>query len=265
MTRVVAIVLVRNEDIFIDQALRNVLPACDEMLIADNLSTDHTPAILEAIRRDFPDKVTVRRVTDPSESHAMIAPLTGTDTWIFGVDGDEIYDGERLKGFFDQLRGGLYRDRWMILGNVLNVAEMGDDHKMATGYLAPPCRSMTKLYNFAAIDEWGDRCPERLHGGNVKFRPGYDSMKRVFLHDEVSWADAVFRCLHLCFLRRSSQDKADPGVRKNIMDNQVRNWRKLFKQVRDWYQKKSSACWKNEVYRRGEPVTLPVGEFFDRA
>jgi len=265
MTRVVAIVLVRNEDIFIDQALRNVLPACDEVLIADNLSTDNTPAIIEAIRRDFPDKITVRRVNDPAESHAMVTPFVGTDTWIFGVDGDEIYDGERLRGFFDQLRSGLYRERWMILGNVLNVAEMGADHQIATGYLAPPCRSMTKLYNFAAIDAWGDRCPERLHGGNVKFRQGYDSMKRVFLHDEVSWADAAFRCLHLCFLRRSSQDKADPGVRKNIMDSQDRSWRKLVKQVRNWFQKKTAACWKDEVYRRGEPVTLPVSEFFKRA
>jgi len=264
MTRVVAIVLVRNEDIFIDQALRNVLPACDEMLIADNMSTDNTPAILEAIRRDFPDKVTVRRVKSPSESQDMIRPFTGTDTWVFGVDGDEVYDGERLKGFFDQLRGGLYRDRWMILGNVLNVAEMDDAHQSATGYLSPPCRSMTKLYNFAAIEDWGSRCVERLHGGDVKFRPGYDSMKRVFLHDEVSWKDAAFRCLHLCFLRRSSLDEASPTVRKNIMDSQVRSWGKLTKTIRHWFQKKSAACWKNEVYRRGDPVTLPVSEFFGR-
>lgn len=264
MARVVAIVLVRNEDIFIEQALRNVLPACDALLIADHLSTDQTPAIVESIRRDFPDKVTVRRVAHPRESHEMIRPFAGTDTWIFGVDGDEIYDGERLKVFFDRLRGGLHRERWMILGNVLNVSEMGADHGKATGYLAPPCRSMTKLYNFAAIDDWANCSDERLHGGDVKFRSGYDSMKRLFLHDEVTWAEAPFRCLHLCFLRRSSQDQSDPGVRKNIMDSQRGNWRKTLSRVRNWFQNKSDACWKNEVYRRGEPVTLPVGEFFGR-
>jgi glycosyltransferase involved in cell wall biosynthesis len=263
--KIIGIILVRNEDIFLEQAVRNVLSACDRLLIADHKSSDGTPAIIESLRREYPEKIEARRIAEPGESHAMLQPYVGTESWIFGVDGDEIYDPVRLRSFFDRLREGQFRDRWMILGNVLNVAELSPDRATATGYLTPPCRSMTKLYNFSAIEAWNGSCPERLHGGEIRFRPGYDSMKRLFLHDEVSWSDAPFRCLHLCFLRRSTRDGDQPGVRKNIMDSRVRSWRKLLDGIKSWLRKRATNCWKDEVYKRGEAATLPVSEFFDRA
>ena len=65
----------------------------------------------------------------------------------------------------------------MILGNVLNCITFNPAIGQAGGYLAPPCRSMTKLYNFNAIESWAGPCPERLHGGDgirVGYEGGFD-------------------------------------------------------------------------------------------
>src|SRR5207302_4606979 len=94
---------------------------------------------------------------------------------------------------------------------------------MAEGHLAPPCRSMTKLYNFKAITDWPG-CTQRLHGGEPQFRKGYDSLQRRNLHCEYGWEESFFRCLHLCFLRRSTID-SNTLVRPNVTESY--RWRML--------------------------------------
>ena len=42
VTQIVGISLVRNEDIFISQAITNVAEFCDKIIVLDNLSTDNT-------------------------------------------------------------------------------------------------------------------------------------------------------------------------------------------------------------------------------
>jgi bifunctional non-homologous end joining protein LigD len=59
--RVVGIALVRDEDLFVEQALRNVLGFCDELILADNGSRDGTLAILERLEAEQPELVTSRQ------------------------------------------------------------------------------------------------------------------------------------------------------------------------------------------------------------
>ena len=44
---------------------------------------------------------------------------------------------------------------------------------------------MTKLYNFNAIESWDGYTPERLHGGNVRFRAGFARGDHRMLQEEV--------------------------------------------------------------------------------
>ena len=46
--QIVGVMLVHNEDEFVEQALRNAAPFCDRFHVADNMSTDGT---WDAIRR----------------------------------------------------------------------------------------------------------------------------------------------------------------------------------------------------------------------
>ena len=155
-------------------------------------------------------------VQHPSESHALIRPFAGSSTWVFGVDGDEIYEPDRLARLRQKIFSGDFDKYWMLLGNVLHATKLATDRRRASGHFAPPCRSMTKLYNFGAIESWGGYTPERLHGGDVRFRNGFTDGDRRMLHEEVTWDEADFRCLHLCFLKRSTLDNENTS-RPNII------------------------------------------------
>lgn len=247
--------LLRDEDGFVERALRNVVDFCDEIIVCDHGSRDATPEILNRLAEEFGGKLSVHSLLKSGESHDLIQGYAGTATWIFGIDGDEIYDPEGLTRFRTRLQTGEFDKWWAVFGNVLNVTELGDEN--ASGHLAPPCRSMTKLYNFAAIHAWDGPCVERLHGGTIRFRDGFHEGLRCSLHEQTTWDDADFRCLHHCFLKRSSADHAGATPRRNIMDRHA--W-SLAKCVA-WLTGKD-AGWKREKYARGPVVTKPTAVFF---
>ena len=171
--QIVGIVLVRNEEKYLQRIIGNILDFCDRILIADNLSTDSTADIASSIAGRLNNKVEYHSISHPGQSHSLIQGFAGSNTWIFAVDGDELYDPEGLARLRQRIFSGAFNDWWVVFGNVLNCIELNMELRYARGYLAPPCRSMTKLYNFNAIESWNGPCPERLHGGKVVFKKGF--------------------------------------------------------------------------------------------
>ncbi len=259
--RITGIVLARNEERYIETAVRNAARFCDRMLLCDHRSGDGTAEILRGLAMEHP-AAEFHSIVHPRESHDLLRPLCGADTWVFAVDGDEIYDPQGLARLRARIGSGEFDASWMIFGNVLNVTDLARDHSTAAGHLSPPCRSMTKLYNFAAIESWDGNCPERLHGGNPVFRPGFAATDRRYLHEEVSWDEADFRCLHLCFLPRSATDERH--VRRNIMETYGSGRREsLMLGLRNFFRGGCASKWKNERYRRGPGVTVDAAPFFN--
>tara|TARA_B110000305_G_C19276329_1_gene557035 strand:- start:30 stop:806 length:777 start_codon:yes stop_codon:yes gene_type:complete len=256
---------VKNEDIYLSRAINNIIEFSDDIIIADNNSSDQTGSIakhLSAINA----KVQYHCIDDPSVSHDLILPYVGTDTWIFAVDGDEIYDPFGLVKLREEIRNGNYKDYLMVYGNVLHCTELDLINKNAMGYLARPSRSMTKLYNFSQIKEWSSDCSERLHGGEaVYFNP--DIVNKRFRFDyDYTWENSSFRCLHAVFLQRSSLDKKKHVGRLNIHDKlMMGRKRKLYNYVLKILGMNTVSSTKNEYYRRGDLVTKNVGTFFNDA
>ena len=251
--RIVGISLVRNEDRFVDRALRNVLDFCDELHVVDHASTDGTPAILDRLARDAPH-VSVVRTDDPRTSHDLIAPYAGRPVWVFGVDGDELYEPERLDRLRARLIAGEFDRWWTVFGHVLHCTALDVDAGIARGHLAPPARSMTKLYNFAAIDEWAGAVPQRLHGGTPRFREGYSADRRLAVFHEIDWEATPFRCLHLCFVPRSSLDRAGRS-RRNVSESQRAGV------LASAYSALRGSRWKQRKYRTGPIVEQRVDGF----
>jgi glycosyltransferase involved in cell wall biosynthesis len=251
--KIVGIMLVRDEDRFVEWAIRSAIDFCDEFFVCDHESRDETPVILGRLAREYGPKLIVRRCRRSGESHQMIRKYAGTHTWVFGVDGDEIYDRAALARLRPRLEAGEFDRQWALFGNVLNVKRL--DEKTADGHLAPPCRSMTKLYNFAAIEDWGGKIVERLHGGRISFKPGFHEQLRLNLHDQSSWEESDFRCLHLCFLDRSSRESSSGMPRRNIMDRRAWNLAKVFARLR------GEPDWKEQKYARGPLVTKSIETF----
>jgi hypothetical protein len=269
--QVVAISLVRNEDRFVRRALFNVSGFCDRILVADHMSTDRTSSILGDLAREF-DHLQVHRVRHSAESHALIEKFAGTDTWVICVDGDELYDPDGLARFRRDLESGVYRDVFRIRPAGLHCEELDESQSLASGYLSPPSRPLVGLFNFAAIDSWTGVRSERLHGGDISFRNGFDLDNWRHLGSELGWDRSPFRDLHVCFLRRSSTEtEAVPRAgRPNLAETglfrhgMVGRLERLARSTLRGARRPTAGAsdWKEEKYRRGRRVTVDASPFF---
>jgi len=266
-TAIVGIALVRNEDIFLERALRNTIDFCDLLIVADHQSTDGTGRILARLAAEFAGRMQVVRIDHPRESHLLINGYAGSPTWVFAVDGDELYDPAGLARMRTDLLSGKYDESWLIFGNVLNCTAIDETAHTATGYLAPPCRSMTKLFNFNLIESWDGEASHVCANGTIKFKPGFDASRRLHLHEQVAWEEAYFRCLHTCFMRRSSLDENAAPARPNVSETYLRGGlagfvRKVWNRLRG---RAPVSDWKLEKYARGELVTVDATPFLSRS
>jgi glycosyltransferase involved in cell wall biosynthesis len=271
--RLVGIMLVHNEDVFVEQAIRNVAGACDRIHVVDHLSSDDTWPILRRLAREL-DHLDVRRAGHARVSHEVLQPYMGSRAWALRVDGDELYDPGGLLRIRSDLEAGRFDPFFRVQASVLHCVALDRSSMTAKGYLSPPSRPITALFNLGAVDSWTGPV-ERLEGGDPRFRPGYDLMTIEALQDRLSWEENPLRYVHTCFLRRSSVEPEDGAPRlsltetglhrRGLLGSLVRLVRspRLNEQVREIHARGSS--WKLEKYRRGELVEKDVTPFFSAA
>jgi glycosyltransferase involved in cell wall biosynthesis len=263
MTQIVGSVLVRNEDVFVEQSIRNVARFCDRIHAVDHVSTDRTWEILRSLAAEL-DHLDVRRSRSSATAHRLLAQYAGTATWVLGVDGDELYDPGGLLRFRSELLAGEHEDVFRIKAHVLNCDELDRHAGTASGWLAPPSRPITKLFNFDAVESWTES-PDPLQAGNAVFKPGQHWESRKDLADRTTWESDPLRCLHVCFLPRTSRDAG--RVRPNLDESgeydrgPVGTLKRLLRPRR---RDPAVGKWKREWYARGERLTLDAGPFLGR-
>jgi len=268
--RVVGSVLVRNEDVHIERAIRNVAGACDRVHVLDHVSNDRTPEILETLSSEL-DHVVVRRSADAGDSHRDLEPYVGTPTWVLVVDGDCLFDPAALVRLRGALLDGAHRDAFRVRAHVLHCDRLDAEAGAASGFMAPPSRWIVQLFNFGALESWTG-CPERVHGGTPVFRAGYDWQRVDDLTETTTWDDDPLRLLHVCFLRRSSLDgnewahgranlNEEGTYRRDLAGRLRRIVRRpsLDPRVRD--ARREGRNWKQDKYRRGPRVEVDASPF----
>jgi hypothetical protein len=253
-------VLVRNESRFVEQAIRNVAGACDRIHVVDHLSDDGTRELLERLAREL-DHLDLRRSARTATSHDQLEPYAGSRTWVLGVDGDELFDPGGVVRLREELLAGAHADVFRVKAHVLNCDELDVDGGRAAGYMAPPSRPVTKLFNFAAVTSWRGGS-ERLHDGRPVFREGYHWESIRYLYDTLDWDADPLRCLHVCFVPRS-HGEAPGEVRANV--NESRQFDRtpvgrLKRRLRDG-RPGLDPGWKREWYTRGERVAVDATPF----
>lgn len=268
--KIVGSVLVRNEDVFIERAIRNVATFCDRIHAVDHTSTDGTWDILRALAAEL-DHLDVHRSRNSIDAHRLLEPYAGSETWVIGVDGDELYDPDGLSRLRADLLEGAHADVFRLKGHVLNCDVLDEHEHRASGWLAPPSRPITKLFNFGAVESWTDN-PEPLQAGRAVFHDGYHWESRRDLAESTTWETDPLRCLHVCFLQRSSSDGTEAAEgRKSLAESRefdrglVASIRRLVRRPRPPVNiaelEARGTNWKREWYARGERVTVDAKPF----
>ncbi len=261
----------RNEDLFVERAIRNVAAFCDRIYAFDHMSDDRTQEILDGLAREY-DHLEVRRSRRARDSHRPLEEHAGTPTWALGVDGDELFDPDGLARLRDLLAAGEHADVFRLKGHVLNCEELDADRATASGYMAPPSRPVTKLFNLGAVDTWTG-CSQRLHDGEPAFRPGYHWESMRYLSESTGWEDDPLRCLHVCFLRRSSREADGSTGRKNLNESRIydrsavgvlkRTLRTPSPPPKVAELHRAGTNWKRAWYARGDRLTVDATPFLE--
>jgi len=224
--KIVGIVLVQNEDIFIKQVLTNIVDFCDEIKVLDNNSIDKTLRIVEECSKKF-KKIKFYHSPDIKKSHEFVEKYVGTNTWIFGVDGDELYDPVGLSVLKKDIKNGKYKDTWRIRGIFFHAIKLNEENKTAEGYLGPPSKDPNKLWNFKMLKSWKSdgvqalfHCQTRRFWekklkvicffekkGNFSSNKYLNKLEGKYFFQGLTWENCFFRCLHMRMLRRSSIEK----------------------------------------------------------
>ena len=261
--RIVGITLVRDEDLFVEQAVGNVLDFCDEVIVLEHRSIDRTPEILDRLAADRP-AVRVHRIADPRESHNFVAGYAGEAVWVAGFDGDQLFDPIGLAALRPRLLDGEFDPFWSVVGCGFNCLEVDAAAGTARGYHAPPSRATPKLFNFAAIDAWDGPTPERLHGGTIRFRPGFGADSRSDDLQKLPWEETPLRWLHLCFVRRSS--KRPETTRLNPAETVGRHEpRERLRRAASRLLGRPTTQGKVEAYSRGRVASVDARPFLSPA
>ena len=239
MNKIVGISLIKDEDIFIETILNNVIDFCDEIIVVDNGSTDATFEIVSELSVKHP-KISLHRGSLADSSKAIYKYIN-SNTWILGVDGDEIFSPNALDNLKPSIVNGKYDNFYGVRGHSFNATDIDWKKNLATGFTAPPSRPQVKLHNFKIIKSWkGGLNTERLHGSGCERLPNEGMYE--FYKDGYSWKEDPLRCLHACFCQRSS---LDPENKRQFIDHPCAG----------------GARWKQIKYAKGHLTTINIKEF----
>jgi glycosyltransferase involved in cell wall biosynthesis len=203
--RIVGIVMVKNEELTIAEVLTRIADFCDYIRFIDTGSTDDTEECARAAldHANVPYDVFYEEYL--THTHQYVEPYVGTDTWVFGVDGDELYHPSDLAAMRKRLKTGHAGYAYQLKGMYLHVDRTWiaeDGRELAQGWLGPPSHNPTKLYNFANIESWSCDWQRTLfHAKTRRVRKG-----TTVIHALTPWHNAELRCVHLRWLPRTQSE-----------------------------------------------------------
>ncbi len=225
---IIGICFIKNEDMYIERVLKNVANFCDHVRVIDNGSTDDTVERVKKCVKEH-SNISLEFFWNIAKSHKIVEQYAGLNKWVFGVDGDEIYDPVGLSLLRPKILAGKYQKCWMLRGYFYHVIKLNMDSKHAVGYLAPPSKDPNKLYNFSLLKSWKSdkvqplfHCPTRVFK-DAKYNSGIKP-KKMKLYKKTKWETCPLRCVHVRMIERSSLDNYKTFINSRInLSNTISN------------------------------------------
>ncbi len=260
--KIIGLCPVYNEDIYIKYVIVNIAEFCDEIIVLDNESTDETAKILKCLASRF-KHIEIKRVTDITRFLDYVQSYIGTNTWMICADGDEIYDPIGLKKIRTNILNGKFQKYYELRGFFFHAYKLDISSRIAKGYMAPPAKEPSKLYNLSMIDEWKPDGTAHLHA-RIKFNNSRYNIKSsaYVLNEKNKWDNCNYRCLHVRFLKRSSTEpdfiKGYENVNSRFLGIRLNPSDKMNK----YYKGKKVIYDYRLKYRVGKRVKIDVSRFF---
>ena len=127
----------------------------------------------------------------------------------------------------------------MLKGYFYHLVELDLENKKGVGYLAPPAKDPTKLFNVSLLKSWiNDKQQPLLHCQTHKFKNSkYSSEhkpKKKRMNLKYNWKNCPLRCIHTRMLKRSSKEDYDTFINarlnlSNVISNKQHNFRKKYR------------------------------------
>ena len=211
LVRLVGVALVRNEDVFVERAIRNAADACDRIHAFDHVSTDGTWPILKTLSKEL-DHLEVRRCANAAESHRQLEQYAATPSWVLRIDGDHLFDPNGLvvlarpsSPVSTETSSGSARTP-STATSWTRRRDWPGVHGAAL--CAPACSVQPRGgHVLAGRDRGAPRRRSAISGGYA-----WDCMRD--LTESTDWQSDLLRLLHVCFLRRplSTRTPSPPGA-----------------------------------------------------
>lgn len=201
MAAIIGLMMVKNEDIYLKRAIRCIKDFCDEIIVIDTGSTDGT---IDIAKREG---VSLHIEHDLTKTHQFVERHAGDNVWIFGVDGDEIYDPAGLERLKPNIKKNYYNYAYQLQGHYIHALDIAGNE--VTGHMGPPSHTPGKLYNMRNIHSWPS------DGKHILFlsRPMDYSWKKMRPAPD-TWELTPMRCVHTRFLRRSTKECSETVGRR---------------------------------------------------
>jgi len=201
---IIGIRVVKNEDIFIEQVILNVLDFVTKIIVLDNGSEDNTVDIVKNLCRLYKN-ISLANIPDCLDTLSYIQEYVGTNSWLFLVDGDEIFDPSGLNKLRKKLKSGKYKKYWKLQGYYFHCCYLDQKRKQAKGFFGPPSKVGSKLTNLSLVKEWRPDGKTVLTHPSPVFKEKKQPLAKKIQLESV-WETCMFRCLHTRFIKRSTLD-----------------------------------------------------------
>lgn len=242
-----AMIRVKDEEEFLYPAVKSIGAHVDEIVIVDNLSSDRTPAIITALRREYPGKVIpheypyrllrrgseIREFAGQPKARSSPHLLATYYNWclrrchgpfVLKWDGDMIATGcfeEALKGWrasaklVMRFKGvNVHADRQHLI-----AARSSDLEALASGMAIPFLPRWMASMSYAPAEP--RLFPKRF--ARYRMGPWSENLKSPCLHARggpESWHEVSEPCyLHLKFCKRAPYSDFSPDVERAVSSN----------------------------------------------
>ena len=222
--KIIALMMTYNEEFHIEQSIKNIWDFCDEIIAIDTFSQDNTRDILRQFECNK-----FRVIECPIENtHDIVDQYSGSDVWLFGCNGDELYDKHGLMKLRHKFVADKYNEFFRVYGVYLHVIEHDPETNLCKGYFGPPSHNPFKLYNMTHVKSWPSDGKHSLFlSQDITFKPEWERVDILPNRSPNSdhwqaargWGGSLLRVLHMHFVRRTPADEESMvGCRLNMED-----------------------------------------------